>query len=265
MKLVWVIAGRELRSLFAQPVTYLVFALFALLTGFFFLSKLLDFNFTVLQLQENASLARQSSEQLVQLNLNDGVIAPFFAATLVLLLFVIPGMTMGSIALERANGTEELLLTSPLSVWQVVLGKYLAAGFSVCAFVAIAGIFPSLLFVYGDPAPELGKVLAGAIGLLLAGLTYAAVGIFASALTRNQAVAFFLAFVLSFGLLLFDLGRTDLETPALQASFGYLSLPNHVEPLLEGLVNTADLAYFAVVIGTFVLLAKAALESVRWR
>ncbi len=265
MRGVGVIAGRELRSFFLLPVAYVVFTLFALLSGFFFLSKLLDFNLTLVQLQQNQAFDRGAAEQLLLWNLNEGLIAPYLAALLSMLLFLVPGMTMGLLASEKSNGTDELLLTSPLSIWEIVLGKYLAAAVLVALLVGVAGLFPGLLFWFGDPAPELGRTLSGLCGLLLVGLTYAAVGLFASSLTRNQIIAFFLAFVLSFGLFLVELGRGEVQGEVASGVIGYLSMVDHFDHLLLGLVNTSDLGYFVVIIGSFLLLTKAAVESVRWR
>ena len=98
---------------------------------------------------------------------------------------------MGLFAAEKANGTEELLLTSPFTFWELVIGKYLAAAVFVALLIAILGLFTGIIFLYGEP--EVAKTLSGLLGLLLVGLTYAAVGAFASSVTRNQLIAFFLA------------------------------------------------------------------------
>lgn len=265
MRHTWPVASRELKSLFVSPVAYAVLTLFAVLAGFFFLSSILQFNEYVVRLQQF-----QLFDRLQEMNLNDHVIAPFFDVMSVVLLFLIPGITMGLFAAEKANGTQELLLTSPLTLWELVIGKFLAAALFVTLLVALVALFPGLLFVYGDP--ELGKTGAGLLGLLLVGLAYAAIGAFASSVTQSQLVAFFLAFVLLLVLwmlsFLADLGAAG-------GSFGagtgigdflrWLSTSEHFGNLVRGLVDTADLAYFAVVVGTFLLLAKAAVESVRWR
>jgi ABC-2 type transport system permease protein len=205
------IAGRELKSLFASPVAYAVLVLFAVLAGFFFLSGVLQFQDYVVRLQ-----AFQAQEQLAELNLNDHVIAPFIHVMAVVLLFLVPGITMGLFASEKANGTQELLLTSPITIWELVLGKFLAAGAFVALLVALLAIYPGLLFWYGDP--ELGKTLAGLGSLLLMGLAYVAIGAFASSVTQSQLIAFFLAFVLLLVLwmlgFLADLGAAGGAVPS---------------------------------------------------
>ncbi len=259
-----VIAGRELKSFFVMPVAYVVLTLFALLSGFFFLSKLLDFNFTLMQLQNNLAFDPGAADQMLEWNLNDALITPYLASLLSIFLFLVPGITMGSFSSEKTNGTDELLLTSPLSIGSIVLGKYLAVVVLVTLLVGMAALFPGLLFLYGDPAPDLGLVLAGLLGLYLVGLLYAAVGLFASSLTHNQIIAFFLAFALSLGLLLMELAVGD-GARGLGGVVGYLSMVEHFDNLLRGVVDTGDLGYFFVMIGSFLLLSKASVESVRWR
>ncbi len=259
------IAGRELGAFFVSPVAYVVLSLYALLAGFFFLSSILQFNEIVIRLQQF-----QAIEQLQAVNLNDYVISPFLGVMSVVLLFLVPGITMGLFAAEKANGTDELLLTSPITIWDIVLGKYLAAAAFVLLMVALLGLYPGILFLYGDP--EIGKTTAGMLALLLTGLLYAAIGAFASSVTANQIIAFVLSFVLLLLLLMLsviaDLGAAGGAlgaTGTVAELLRYLSTNDHFETMVRGLVDTADLAYYGAMIGSFLILAKAAVESVRWR
>jgi ABC-2 type transport system permease protein len=173
---------------------------------------------------------------------------------------------MGLFSSEKTNGTQELLLTSPLTMWDIVLGKFGAAAAFVALLVALTGAFPALLFAYGDP--ELGKTLSGLLAVLLVGWTYAAIGCFASAITRSQVVGFLITFVLLLCLLLLpaisQLGIAG-DSAGVGAVLGWLSTGEHFQNLMRGLLDTSDVAYFAVMIGSFLLLSKAAVESVRWR
>jgi ABC-2 type transport system permease protein len=151
-------------------------------------------------------------------------------------------------------------------MWDIVLGKFVAGATFVLLLVAIVGAFPGLLFVYGDP--EVGKTLTGLAGLLLVGWTYVAIGAFASSISRSQVIAFLIAFVLLLCMLLVP-AITDLGVAA-SGSGGagvlrWISTTPHYEELVKGLVDTADLAYFAVMIAAFLFLTKASVESVRWR
>jgi ABC-2 type transport system permease protein len=260
------IAGRELKSLFASPVAYAVLVLFAVLAGFFFLTGVLQFQDYVARLQ-----AFQAAEQLSELNVNDHVIAPFVHVMGVVLLFLVPGITMALFAAEKTNGTQELLLTSPITIWELVVGKFLAAAVFVTLLVALLGVYPAILFWYGDP--ELDKTLAALGGLWLLGLAYAAVGAFASSVTRNQLIAFFLAFVILLVLWMIgfvaDLGAASGVGGALgewtSGALRWLSTAEHFESMLMGLVNSKDVAYFAAVVAASLIVTKAAVESVRWR
>jgi len=255
------IAGRELRGLFVSPVAYGVLSLFSILGGVFFILYVAEFSEWVMSLQR-----MQAAEQLETLNLNDHLVSGFYGSMTMVLLFLIPGVTMGLFAAEKANGTEELLLTSPLTVWDIVLGKFVAAAAFVALLALIVGLFPGVLYLYGDP--ETGKTIAGLIGVLLVGWTYAAIGCFASSLTRSQVLAFLITFVILLCILLVpaiaDLGIAG-EAPGLSEVLRWLSTGAHFEELSKGLVDTADLAYFAVVIAIFLFLTKAVVESVRWR
>jgi ABC-2 type transport system permease protein len=266
MKHIGSVAGRELRSLFVSPVAYAVLSLFAALAGLFFVLNVAYFDNTGQQLTQYQSLDPRFAEQLQQLNLNDHLILPFYDALSVVLLFLVPGITMGVFASEKTNGTLELLLTSPLTIWDIVLGKFAGAAAFVALLVALVGTFPALLFAYGDPEP--GKTLSGLLGLLLVGWVYTAIGCFASSLTRSQVIAFLISFVLLLSLLLLpaiaQLGVVG-DAAAVGSSLRWISSAGHFQQLLSGLVDTSDLAYFAVVIGSFLLLTKAAVESVRWR
>ena len=265
MRHVGAIAGRELKSLFVSPVAYVVLTLFAVLGGVFFLASVLSFDSNVAQAQQF-----QAFDFLRELNLNDHLIAPFYQVMWIVILFLVPGITMGLFATEKANGTQELLLTSPITIWELVIGKYLAAAIFVTLLIAVLGLFTGIVFLYGEP--ELAKTLSGLLGLLLVSLTYAAVGAFASSVTRNQLIAFVLALVLLLILWLLsvvaDLGAAGGAVgtnSAVSQILRYLSSADRFEQMVRGLVDTRDLAYFAFMIGTFLLLTKASVESVRWR
>jgi len=255
------VAWRELRSLFVSPVAYVVLSLFAVLAGLFFILGVAAFNTWVLQLQQ-----LQAFGELEKLNLSDHLIANYYDSIGVILLILVPAITMGLFAAEKTNGTQELLLTSPLTIWDVVLGKFVAGAAFVAILIGLVGVFPALLFFYGDP--EVGKTLSGLLGLLLVGWTYVAIGAFASSVTRSQVVSFLITIVLLLCLLLLPaISEFGVAGGAerLGSALRWLSTGEHYQQMLKGLVDSADLVYFAVIIGTFLLLTKASVESVRWR
>ena len=254
------IASRELRSLFVSPVAYVVLTLWSVIAGTFFLASLIGFQEQQIQLQQYQMLDRL-----------DQLIEPFIGSMWVIVLFLLPAVTMGLVASEKANGTEELLLTSPLSIWDIVLGKFLAGAGFVAVMTAIVAFFPALLFLYGEP--EVGKTLSGLLSLLLVSITYVAVGVFGSSVTRNQLIAFVLTLVLLvvIGMMLpfivditmagSGLGRDS----AIAQVVAWMATGSHVDRMLQGLIDTSDLAYFVVSSGVFLLLSKTVIESARWR
>jgi ABC-2 type transport system permease protein len=253
------IAGRELHSLFVSPVAYGVLSLFSVLAGMFFMIFMNAFEQYFFRLQQDPA-------QLANLNINDQLLSQFYDSVSFIMLLMIPGITMGVHAAEKANGTEELLLTSPLTIWDIVLGKFAAGAIFIAVMVGIVGLFASVLFLHGDP--EVGKTASGLIGLLLIGWTYVAIGGVASAIARSQTVAFLIALVASLTLLLMP-GIAELgiagNAPGVADTLRYFSVQLHFDPLLNGLVDTADIGYFAVMIGSFLIITKAIVESVRWR
>ncbi len=260
------IASRELRSLFVSPVAYVVLTLWSVIAGTFFLASLIGFQERLIQLQQY-----QMFQQIELMNLNDELIEPFIGSMWVILLFLLPAVTMGLVSSEKANGTDELLLTSPISIWDIVLGKFLAGAGFVTVMTAIVAFFPAILFVYGEP--ELGKTISGVLCLLFVSITYVAVGIFASSVTRSQLNSFvftlvllvmlgmMLPFIIDISMAGSGLGRTT----GIAQSVRWMSTGSHVDRMLKGLVDTADLAYFVISSAVFLLLSKTVIESARWR
>lgn len=260
------IASRELRSLFVSPVAYVVLTLWSVIAGTFFLASLIGFQERLIQLQQY-----QMFQQIELMNLNDELIEPFIGSMWVILLFLLPAVTMGLVSSEKANGTDELLLTSPISIWDIVLGKFLAGAGFVTVMTAIVAFFPAILFVYGEP--ELGKTISGVLCLLFVSITYVAVGIFASSVTRSQLIAFVFTLVLlvMLGMMLPFIIDISMAGSGMGRESGiaqtvrWMSTGSHVDRMLKGLVDTADLAYFVISSAVFLLLSKTVIESARWR
>ncbi|MBW2424900.1 MAG: ABC transporter permease subunit [Deltaproteobacteria bacterium] len=266
MRHVTTIASRELRSLFVSPVAYVVLTLWSVIAGTFFLASLLGFQERQIRAQQF-----QAFDVLQEMNLNDHLVEPFIGSMWVIALFLLPAITMGLVASEKANGTEELLLTSPLSTWDIVFGKFLAGLGFVGLMTLIVSFFPALLFMYG--APEIGKTLSGLLALLLVSSTYVAIGVFGSSITRSQLIAFIVTLVLLviFGMMLpfivdISIAGTGLGQDSVFAqAMRWIATGSHLDRMLQGLIDTADLAYFVISSGIFLLLSKTVIESARWR
>lgn len=258
MRHVGIIAGRELRSLFSTPTAWVLLAVYMVFAGYIFLLGLGFFLQQIEQIQ-----AYQAFHLLERFNLNQAVIAPSLGTFAILYVLTVPLLTMRAFAEERANGTAELLLTCPLTTWEIVIGKYLAVTAVVGLLVLASAIYPGMLFWYGDP--ELFQTLAGLLGLFGLGAGLAAMGCFVSSLTKSQIVAGMIGIVGGLLFWLFDLVADAAQLETLAEPLRYLGIRPHFEEALGGLIRSQDLVYFALLIIFFLTLARTSLESLRWR
>jgi ABC-2 type transport system permease protein len=254
MSNVWALARREVQSYFSSPVAYVVLALFIFLFGYFFS----DYLFVFLERSMGRGGFGGPAETL---NLNQDLIRFLFLTTSVVLLFLIPMLTMRSFAEEIRSGTIELLLTSPLTDFQIVLGKFLGALALYIAMLALTSLHMAILFFFGDP--EWKPLLAGYVGMLLLGASFISFGLLFSSLTRNQIVAGFL----TFGTFLFLWLIEYAESWAGPASgfVTYLSMTKHLEEFAKGVVDSRDVVYYLSFAAFGLFLSKQSLESLRWR
>jgi len=253
------VSGRELRSYFVSPVAYVVLTGYVVLSGWFFFNLLVQFN-RVLSMYEML----RRPDIAMQINLNDMVMTPLLYNMTIVLLIMIPLITMRLFAEEKKLKTDELLLTSPISVGAIVTGKYLASLAFFVLILVLTGIYPWILFHYGSPSPELGSILSGYLGLFFLGASFIAVGLFSSSLTENQIVAAVICFV---SLLLFFVIGWPAETVGSTAGkvLEYLSLIEHFTDFSKGLFDTRHLVFFLSFILFALFLTKRSIESYRWR
>jgi ABC-2 type transport system permease protein len=259
MRNILTIAGKEIRSYFVSPVAYVVLTGFLLLGGWFFYNLLARFNF-LLQIYSTM----RNPEVLGRINLNEFVVAPLLHNLSVVLVILVPMITMRSFAEEKRAGTYELLMTSPLRTVEILLGKFLGAATFIAIMIGLTGTYGVMLWYYGNPGPEPGVVLAGFLGLLLMGLTFAAVGLCCSSFTENQIIAAVSALVAC--LMLYIIGwPAETAGQTLGAVLQHLSITEHFAELVKGIVDTKDLVYFVSVIGFSLFLTHWSVESLRWR
>ena len=257
MRNILAIAAKDIRSQFVSPIAYVVLTGFLLLGGWFFFNLLARFNF-LLQMY----LSFRNPEAMERLNLNDFVISPLLQNLSVVLVILIPVITMRSFAEEKRSGTYELLMTSPLTVTEIVLGKFLGAFVFVLVMVLLTGVYPAILLAYGNP--ELGVILAGFFALLLLATSFVAVGLVTSSFTENQIIAAVSCLVV---LLLLYVISWPAETAGetMGAVLKYLSLTEHFSEMVKGVIDTKDVVYFLSVIVLSLFLTQRSVESLRWR
>lgn len=257
MKNIFIIAGKDIRSLFASPIAYVVLTGFLLLGGWFFFNLLFRFNYLL-----TLYTSFQSFQGIQSLNLNEQVIAPLLHNLTIILVIMVPIITMRTFAEEKRNGTYELLLTSPLTVTQIVIGKFLGSLFFILVMILLTGVYPAILLFYGNP--ELGILASGYLGLFLLGVVFVSVGILTSSLTENQIVAAVSCFVIL--LLLYVLSwPAETTGAALGEILKYLSVIEHFSEMVKGIIDTKNLIYFFTVICLSLFLTHRSVEASRWR
>lgn len=245
------IAVRELRSMFATPVGWLVLCAWLLLTGLFWVLHVTTY---VMQGQEMAFDPYGGS----QLNLSDGLFVPFFGNCAIILIIVAPALSMRVFAEEVKQRTLELLMTSPVSTFEIVAGKYLGLLSMVGVLLLATVQFPLMLLSWGSPDP--GVLLGCYLGLLLFGSGMVSLGMLLSSLTSNQVVALVLTVLAGLGLWIVSWGSSDPND-----WFAQVSLTTHLSELMRGAVKVSDVAYYLGFTWFFVFATLQRMESFRWK
>ena len=248
------IIRKELAIYFATPIFYLTGFFFLILGGFFFYTSVAYYSMVSLT-------ALQQPQVGAMLNPMQMVFRPLFSTLAIIFILMVPLITMRLLAEEKRSGTAELLFTYPLTDWAVISGKFLASLLVYLIFLACTLAYP--LFFMGLGKLDWGQLFTGYLGLILLGGACLSLGLFASSLTENQIIAAMAAFAM---LLLFWLigWQQELGTPGARF-FVAISLLDHFENLLKGVLDTRDLIYFFSFIFFFLFLTKRQLESRRWR
>ncbi|HCW75272.1 MAG TPA: ABC transporter [Candidatus Marinimicrobia bacterium] len=250
---------RELNAYFVSPMAYVVMVFFFALASVFFYLFLASF----LQNQQMIQMQAQQSGRFQPVNVNLMLIRGLLMNLSVISLFMIPMITMRSFSEDRRNGTMELLLTSPLTNWQIILGKYFAALTLYAAMIGTTLVYMVILFVYGDP--ELLPIISGYLGLFLFGAALVAIGIFVSSLTENQLVAALVTFVVMLLLWLVGALGTFNSTNWTQQVLQYLSTIEHLDDFVKGVFDTRHLVYYVTLAFFGLFLTYQSVESTRWR
>lgn len=234
---------REIKSFFGSPIGYLVIAIFLLLNGLFLWVFEGDFN-----------ILRSGFADL----------SPFFTLAPWILIFLIPAVTMRSFSDEMKQGTLELLLTKPLSLWQIVNGKFLGAMLLIVIAIIPTFIYVKVISLLGMPQGniDMGSTVGSYFGLLFLIAAYTAIGIFTSALSDNQIVAFLLSVFLCF---FFYFGFQGLSqfSPGMERFISFLGMESHFKSMSRGVLDTRDILYFLSVSVLFLSFTVFKLKSLK--
>jgi ABC-2 type transport system permease protein len=248
------IAHKELRSYFASPIGYIVLGFFALLYGWFYVTML---NYFVSQSMQASQFGGPET-----MNVNQVMLRPLLQNVTILLLFLMPMVTMRSYAEEKRSGTIELLLTSPLTDMEIILGKFLGALSLWAMALGVSLIHIALLFAYGRP--EWKPIATAYLGLLLLGGCFISVGLLISSLTNNQIVAGMATFGV-FLLLWVVNWIGSFSGPTVDGITRYLSIIDHFDDFAKGIIDTSHLIYYLSFISFGLFLTAKSVDSERWR
>jgi ABC-2 type transport system permease protein len=250
------VVAKELRVYVVSPIVYVASATFLFIFGVLSYMYLQAASIRAIQMMQLQGTA-------AQINLNDLVFRPTFYSTAIILLLILPILTMRLFAEERKLHTFELLMTSPVALSEIVIGKYVSVSLLYLGLLALTGIVPLVLSLYSsfnwDP------ILTGYLGLALLGALFLAIGLFASAMTENQIVAAFLSFGMLITIWLLGALGTILGDTTLGNVISYLSFIEHFDRLVRGLIDTKDLIYYGSGLILMLFLAHGVVDSRRWK
>lgn len=244
--MIFTIAAKELRSMFASPLAWVVLAFMQFVLALIFL-KQID-GFLVVQGQ----LARTPNAP----GLTEIAVVPMFGVASMVLLMSVPLLTMRLVSEERRNQTMALLMSAPISMTQIIIGKFIA----MVAFLALINllIMAMALSLLAGGKIDLGLLAANLIGLFLLGCSFAAIGLFISCLTTHPVVAAVLSLAVFLGLWIINVAATNP-----QSWLHEVSLLDRYQGFLNGSVAVTDLIYFGVLTATFLILSIRRLDSDR--
>jgi ABC-2 type transport system permease protein len=246
------IADRELRSYFASPIAYIIIGFFLLPFGVFFYLYLTAF-------------VRQSLQQAQfggAMNINQNVIRYVLQNASVIILFIMPMITMRTYSEEKRSGTIELLLTSPLTDVEIILGKFFGALGLYVAMLSVTLPYMGILFYYGNP--EWRPLVAAYLGLVLMGGAFVSLGLLISSTTNNQIVAGIVSFVVF--LLLWIVGWfADSAGPTIGPITSWLSITEHFDDFSKGIIDTKHVLYYLSLITFGLFLTAKSVDTERWR
>ena len=237
MRTIRAVAFKEIQVYFSSPVAYIVALIFMALSGVLFV--------------------RDLGNPFPEASMSN-----FFQGAAFLFVFLAPVLTMRLLSEEQKLGTIELLLTSPVRDWEVILGKYMASLVFLLFLLALTSYYVVLLVVFASPDP--GPIYSGYLGLVLYGMAALAVGILTSTLTSNQIVAA----VVGIGILVVlyaTASISDVVTGGWANVFNQLGFTSHFNDFDSGIIDSAHVVYFLTVTALFLFLSIRTLESRRWR
>jgi ABC-2 type transport system permease protein len=254
MRNIMAIAEREVRAYFSSPIAYVVIGFFAVLYGYFFYALLAYF------MRQSMQMGMAGPGQTM--NINQMLIGPVLVNSTVMFLFMFPLITMRTYSEEKRSGTIELLLTSPITDFEIIMGKFIGAMLLYLAMLSVTLLHMGVLFYFGTP--EWKPVLTGYLGMILMGGCFLSLGLFISSLSKNQIVAGVATFAVFLMLWVINWIGTFMG-PTAQAVLAHLSITDHFDDFSRGIIDTKHLIYYVSFISFGLFLTMKSVDSERWR
>lgn len=251
------IAKKDLRSFFFSPVFYVVAFLCTLMLSWVFPIQLSQFADAAKNMMFQQGMPQQ------QMNIHYGLFLRQLSYLNLMLILIVPALTMRLISEEKKMHTFDLLLTSPVTSVQIVLGKFVAALGAVFGIVFLAYLYCAWTGFFAQFSWPLLNVAF--LGLFMVGAVYAAMDLFCSALTESALGSFVMAVIMNISIWFVGIGAEVSDSQALCEFFEHVSLNGHLSAFVEGTIRTSALVFLLSVMGLFVFLAERVVESNRWR
>lgn len=255
MRGAFVIAGKDLRTVFMSPIIWVVAGVCSLVWSFVFSSAIEQF------MRATVSQSLQGAEGGI--NLHRTVIAYHVSLVNLLMIMAVAALTMRLLSEEKKQRTFDLLLTSPVSAAEIAVGKWIAGTVMAWSLVFVSALYPLSLAFFGQL--EWGPLVAAYLCMMMLTGVYVSLGLFASSLTESAVVAVILAIVFNFMLFFIGAPGQNAESPVSKAIFEQLNIGSHLSTFVNGSFSIAGAAFFLSLIVMFVLLTQRVVESTRWR
>lgn len=232
----WAICKKEIQSYFYSPIGYVFIAMFMLICGIVF--------FVI-------NITATTSDYVSTLQ----AMTIFFS-------FIVPVLTMRSFSDERKTKTDQLLLTAPVRIRHIVLGKYFATLFVLLVALLLNTVYPLILAIYGSP--DGAGIFASYIGFFLMGATFMSIGLFISSLTESQVVAAVSTFGVAFAFWLGSTALSTVDNTVLRTVVSALSIYDRYASFSEGMIGFSPVIYYITLSGLFLFLTDRVVERRRW-
>lgn len=253
----WVIFRKEFRGFLFSPSFLLVCALCMTVISWIYPTQLKLFDMGLKSMVMQPGMASQ------QMNIHYGVFLRHLSYMNLMLILIVPALTMRLFSEEKKVRTFDLLLTSPVTSAQIVVGKYLAAMAAIFVIMFLAFLYPATTALFAKF--NWVTLLIAFIGIYLVASVYAAMNLFCSALTESAIVAYVMAVIFNISIWFIGIGVELVDGPTIRAVFDHISLNSHLSSLVEGTVRSSSLIFFASVVFLFGFLTERVVESHRWR